>query len=71
MRNFREKHSTQMAFTKVVNLISEAGIDHKEYVMPIFLDLSKAFDRVNHNILLMILYSYGLRGNIFTGWQII
>lgn len=60
-----------MAFTKVkVNFISQA-IDHKEYVMPIFLDLSKAFDTVNHNILLRILYSYGLRGNIFTGWQII
>ena len=38
------------------------AIDRKELSVGIFLDLSKAFDTVNHNILVDKLNHYGIRG---------
>ena len=37
-------------------------LDDKEACVVLFLDLSKAFHLVNHNILLQILHAYGIRG---------
>ena len=37
-------------------------IDSNETICSIFLDLSKAFDAFNHQILLQKLYRYGIRG---------
>ena len=48
---FRKHHSTYKALmTLMDNLIN--CLDNSEYVVGIFLDLSKAFDTVEHNILL-------------------
>ena len=48
---FRSKISTNHAVIKLVDKITKA-IEKNEFTVGIFLDLSKAFDTVNHNILL-------------------
>ena len=58
---FREKHSTYMPLIIILDKITEA-LDNGNYVIGIFLDFRKAFDTVNHKILLDKLYHYGIRG---------
>ena len=58
---FRSKHSTTHALLLLTDKIQKA-IDNKQYSCGIFLDLSKAFDTVDHSILLAKLYHYGIRG---------
>ena len=58
---FRNKHSTYMAVLDFVKDISEAT-DNNMFTLGIFMDLSKAFDTIDHNILLDKLYHYGFRG---------
>ena len=58
---FRKGYSTSLALISLCDRIS-AAIDRKEYSVGIFLDLSKAFDTVNHAILLKKLHVYGIRG---------
>ena len=58
---FREWHSTYMALLRMVNNISD-GLDDKNYSLGLFIDLSKAFDTVNHKLLITKLNHYGIRG---------
>ena len=57
---FQNAHSTEHAILQLVNQITEAFSQGK-YTLGIFLDLSKAFDTVNHNILLEKLKAYGIQ----------
>ena len=47
---FRKKRSTETALLNFVDLIHE-GLENKENVGAIYMDLSKAFDVMNHDIL--------------------
>ena len=58
---FSASHSTSHAILFITDKIQKA-IENKHYSCGIFLDLSKAFDTVNHNILLKKLENYGIRG---------
>ena len=55
------KHSTDHAIVNIIDLIQHA-IDCQEFSWSIFLDFIKAFDTVNHNILIEKLDYYGIRG---------
>ena len=58
---FRKNRSTEHAIIEITDKISKA-IDEGKYTIGIFLDLSKSFDTVNHEILIKKLEHYGIRG---------
>ena len=58
---FRSNLSTSMAILEMVEKITDA-IDNNKFSIGIFIDLSKAFDTVNHKVLVNKLHFYGLRG---------
>ena len=56
---FRKNNSTTFALIEITEKIKET-IDNKKYGCGIFIDLRKAFDTVNHEILLRKLEHYGI-----------
>ena len=64
---FRKGHSTQQALITLVHKLTKA-LDIGDHVIGVYLDLKKAFDTVDHDILLRKLYKYGIRGNV---WHLI
>ena len=58
---FRKKLSTSMALLELTEEISKS-IDDRNYTVGVFIDLAKAFDTVDHKILLQKLHHYGVRG---------
>ena len=58
---FQKGKSTYLAIMMLVDKITEA-LDQDESVVGVFLDFSKAFDNVDHNILLQKMDKYGLCG---------
>ena len=67
---FRSGYSTDYAIIqscdKIINTLAK-----KEHIIGIFLDLSKAFDTIDHHILIYKLSTYGIRGIILSWFKII
>ena len=63
---FHPNHSTTHALLEITEKIKQA-CDSGKYACGVFLDLQKAFDTVNHDILLKKLNHYGIRG-IANNW---
>ena len=58
---FRDKHSTNHALLDLTEDIRSA-LDDNSFAIGVFIDLQKAFDTVDHKILLHKLDYYGIRG---------
>ena len=58
---FRKSHSTSHAVNYSVKIIDDA-LHKRNHVLGIFIDLSKAFDTIDHRTLLVKLNRYGIRG---------
>ena len=59
---FRKGHSTELAALELVDRIGK-DLDNKTTPISVFLDLSKAFDTLDHKILITKLKYYGIESN--------
>ena len=60
---FRKKHSTTHAIIDIIEKINQS-LDKEKIACGVFVDFQKAFDTVNHDILLKKLSHLGIKGNI-------
>ena len=65
---FRKSHSTNHAILSLVENVNQA-LDSGTVLVGVFLDLKKAFDTVDHKILIDKLFKYGIRGNILNWFK--
>ena len=65
---FREKHSMVLAISELMGEIMK-GFNNNFFKLAIFTDLRKAFDTVDHNILLGKLQFYGVDGIALTWFE--
>jgi len=58
---FRENRCTSHALIDLLEEISD-GIERNKFVLGIFIDLQKAFDTIDHQLLIKKMEDYGIRG---------
>lgn len=61
---FRKHKSIDLAIYKFLQIVM-TNIDRGSQACALYMDLTKAFDYVDHKILLNKLYAYGVRGNVY------
>lgn len=61
--DFLKNKSSELAVPDFTNKTLKS-FDGRKFTLATFLDLSKAFDTVNHRILLEKLYHYGIKGSV-------
>ena len=66
---FRQKYSTAFALIHLIETIKEP-LDQGKYGMRYFFDLQKAFDTVDHNILMGKLKHYGIEGEAYSWFEL-
>ena len=65
---FKSGHSTDHALIELINSIY-GSFNQNKYTLGVFVDLSKAFDTVDHNILIDNLNLYGIKNNSLNGFR--
>ena len=65
---FRANHSCEHVVGQAVSSIVK-GLENRHYVACVLLDLSKAFDTIDHKILLKKLELYGIHGNALNWFE--
>ena len=61
---FRANHSTFMTVMQLIDKINHA-VEGKKSSIGMFLDILRAFDTIDHNILLYKMDYYGFRGIVY------
>ena len=62
LTGFRKSHGTQHSLVTMLEKL-KSGIDNAAYVSALFMDLSKAFDTINHDLMLAKSKAYGFSTN--------
>ena len=65
---FRTAHSCENAICELISGIIKGKQDGM-YTLAVFLDMSKAFDSLEHDVLLKKLYNYGIRGVAYNWFE--
>ena len=65
---FRKKHSCEHAVTELLGKITK-GLEKNKHTIAVFIDLSKAFDTISHDILFEKMERYGIRGTALNWYK--
>ena len=65
---FRSQHSCENAVSELASEVIK-GFQDGLYTAALFLDLSKAFDTLEHDVLLLKLEKYGIRGTVLSWFK--
>ena len=62
LKNFRKSYGTKHSLLTMLEKWKR-GIDNEEYVSALFMDISKGFDTISHDLMLVKLTAYGFSTN--------
>ena len=65
---FRKLHNTSFATMDFLDNVANS-VDNGEFAFGVFIDLSKAFDTINHDLLLTKLAHYGIKDNVLNWFR--